>query len=266
MTGSFVCRRSLAALIATLTLFFLTSASAQTYPGPQPVPLPPAVVAPVDTPYPGTLSLMVDLTNVSDRILNVHESIPVKAGDMVLLYPQWLPGTHSPSNSIGNLAGLVLTANGKRVDWVRDRVNMWAFHVNVPRGTTTLDADFQYLGPIDPRRGRISDKFADVTWNSVLLYPAGHFSRRITFSTSLKMPEGWKFASALAVASQDGNVVHFKDTTLNTLIDSPLYAGVNFKRVDIQAARIIRSSSTSLPTSRTTSRSLPKNSSTIRTL
>ncbi len=235
MTGSFVCRRSLAALIATLTLFFISSASAQTYPGPQPVPLPPAVVAPVDTPYPGTLSLMVDLTNVSDRILNVHETIPVKAGDMVLLYPQWLPGTHSPSNSIGNLAGLVLTANGKRVDWVRDRVNMWAFHVNVPRGTTTLDADFQYLGPIDPRRGRISDKFADVTWNSVLLYPAGHFSRRITFSTSLKMPEGWKFASALAVASQDGNVVHFKDTTLNTLIDSPLYAGVNFKRVDISS-------------------------------
>lgn len=235
MTGSFVCRRSLAALIATLTLFFISSASAQTYPGPQPVPLPPAVVAPADTPYPGTLSLMVDLTNVSDRILNVHESIPVKAGDMVLLYPQWLPGTHSPSNSIGNLAGLVLTANGKRVDWVRDRVNMWAFHVNVPRGTTTLDADFQYLGPIDPRRGRISDKFADVTWNSVLLYPAGHFSRRITVSTSLKMPEGWKFASALAVASQDGNVVHFKDTTLNTLIDSPLYAGVNFKRVDISS-------------------------------
>jgi len=236
MTVPVVCRRSAAALLAALILLFLVpAASAQNYPGPQPVPLPPPVVAPADTPYPGTLALMVDVTNVSDRILSVHETIPVKAGDMVLLYPQWLPGTHSPSNSIGNLAGLVLTANGTRVPWVRDRVNMWAFHVNIPHGVTSLEADFQYLGPIDPHRGRISNKFADVTWNSVLLYPAGHFSRRITFSTSLKMPDGWKFACALEVASQEGNVVHFKDTTLNTLIDSPLYAGVNFKRVDISS-------------------------------
>jgi predicted metalloprotease with PDZ domain len=49
------------------------------------------------------------------------------------------------------------------------------------------------------------------------------------------MPEGWKFACALEVKSQDGSVVQFKDTTLNTLIDSPLYAGVNFKRVDLSS-------------------------------
>ena len=33
--------------------------------------------------------------------------------------------------------------------------------------------------------------------------------------------------------SQNGNLVQFKETTLNTLIDSPLYAGANFKRVDL---------------------------------
>ncbi len=197
------------------------------------MPLPPAVAAPADTPYPGTIALVVDVTNVNDRVLNVQETIPVKAGNLTLLYPEWLPGTHSPSNPIVELAGLVITANGKRVDWVRDRVNMYAFHIAVPPGTTALDVNFQYLGPLKPQQGRISSKFADVTWNSVLLYPAGYFSRRIQFSTSIRLPEGWKFASALEVKSQEGNLVQFKETTLNTLIDSPLYAGVNYKRVDL---------------------------------
>jgi predicted metalloprotease with PDZ domain len=227
--------RSAAALLAAVCVALTTAVYAQDSPGPQPVPLPPPIVAPADTPYPGTISLVVDLTNVNDRVLNVQETIPVKAGEMVLLYPEWLPGTHSPSNAIADLAGLVVTANGKRIDWVRDRVNMYAFHINVPQGATTLEVNFQYLAPIDPKQGRIWSKFADVTWNSVLLYPAGYFSRRIGFSTALRLPQGWKFACALEVKSQDGNLVQFKDTTLNTLIDSPLYAGVNFKRVDISS-------------------------------
>jgi predicted metalloprotease with PDZ domain len=209
------------------------SGFAQKSPGPQPAPLPPPIPAPVDQPYAGTLSLHVDLTNVHSRILTVHETIPVKPGPITLLYPQWLPGTHSPSNAVSDLAGLVITADGKTIPWMRDRVDMWAFHVDVPKAVTVLEINFQYLAPIRPQQGRISDKIADVTWNSVLLYPAGYFSRRIAFSTELRLPDGWKFACALEVKSQNGNVVQFKDTTLNTLIDSPLYAGVNFKRVDL---------------------------------
>jgi predicted metalloprotease with PDZ domain len=235
VTFSFLSRRGAAALLAgfATAVLALAPAYAQSSAGPQPAPLPPPIIAPADTPYPGTLTLMVDATNVNDRIFNVHETIPVKAGKLVLLYPEWLPGAHSPANPVVNLAGLVLTANGNRVDWVRDQVNMYAFHVNVPKGVTSLEANFQYLAPINPKQGRISSNFADVTWISTLLYPAGYFSRRITFSPSIRLPEGWKFACALETKSQDGNLVEFKDTTLNTLIDSPLYAGVNFKRVDM---------------------------------
>src|SRR5580700_397261 len=139
-----------------LAFAFACSTSAQNSAGPQPVPLAAPVPAPVDTPYPGTISLSVDLTNVNDRILNVHETIPVKsAGQITLLYPQWLPGTHSPSNSIAIMAGLVVTANGKRLSWLRDRVDMWAFHIDVPAGATALDLTFQYLSPINPEQGRI---------------------------------------------------------------------------------------------------------------
>jgi predicted metalloprotease with PDZ domain len=218
---------------AAVLLAVAGGAHGQTSPGPQPVPLPPPVPAPVDQAYAGTISLSVDLTNVNDRVLNVREIIPVKTGPMILLYPQWLPGNHAPSNSVQDLAGLVITANGERIPWVRDRVNMWAFHVDVPKGATSLELGFQYLAPIRPQQGRISTKIADLTWNSVLIYPAGYFSRRIQFAPELRLPEGWKFATALEVKSESGNTVQFKEVPLNTLIDSPLYAGLNYKRVDL---------------------------------
>jgi predicted metalloprotease with PDZ domain len=195
--------------------------------------MPAPIAAPADKPYPGTISLAVDVTNITDRVLEVHESIPVKGRDVTLLYPEWLPGAHSPAIPVDALAGLVVTANGKRVPWVRDKVNMHAFHVEELPDATTLDLNFQYLAPIDPKRGRISATFADVTWESVLLYPAGYFSRDIKFEPSLRLPEGWRFACALEVKSKSGSLVQFKETTLNTLVDSPLYAGANFKRVDL---------------------------------
>jgi predicted metalloprotease with PDZ domain len=226
-------RKGALAVFAAVCVALPTTLYAQNSSGPQPVPLPPPVVAPADTPYPATISLFVDLTNIPGRVLKVKETIPVKGRELTLLYPEWLPGTHSPSNPLSELAGLMVTANGKPVAWVRDRVNLHAFHVDVPRDTATLEINFQFLAPLDPKRGRISSKFADLTWNSVLLYPAGYFSRDIKFGAALRLPEGWKFACALDVKSENGNLVEFQDTTLNTLVDSPLYAGAHFKRLDL---------------------------------
>src|SRR5271157_4157992 len=145
MPHSFFHRRDAAVVFAALCIALTATVHAQNSPGPQPVPPPPPIVAPADTPYPGTISLLVDVTNVADRILNVHETIPIKGRDVTLLYPEWLPGTHSPSNPIDELAGLVVTANGKRIAWLRDRVDMYAFHVEAPKDATALDVNFQYL-------------------------------------------------------------------------------------------------------------------------
>ena len=241
MSRPFLARRPFAFLISTLFILASTAAfaqkpsAAQKSAGPQPAPLPPPIAAPVDTPYPGTITLNVDATNVGARIFNVHETIPVKGRSVTLLYPAWIPGTHSPSNAVLNMAGLVITSGGSRIAWERDRVQMSAFHVDLPPGVSSLDVNFQFLAPIDPKRGRISSSFADITWQSVLLYPAGYFSRDIKFSPTLRLPDGWKFACALDPKSQSGSEVSFKDTTLNTLIDSPLYAGLNFKRVDLSS-------------------------------
>ncbi|MGC2389679.1 MAG: hypothetical protein WA621_09795 [Candidatus Acidiferrum sp.] len=222
-------------LFAALFLSQAPDMVAQNYPGPEPVPMPPVVAAPADTPYPGTISLLVDLTDVTHRVMNVQETIPVEGDELTLLYPEWLPGNHSPTGPISKLAGLEMSAQGKRIAWVRDRVNVFAFHVRVPAGARSVEVNFQFLAPVQKKEGRISfsSKIVDLSWNSVVLYPAGHFSRRVHFTPSIRLPEGWKFATALETSSQDGNLVHFKETTLNTLVDSPIYAGVNYERVDL---------------------------------
>ena len=47
------------------------------------------------------------------------------------------------------------------------------------------------------------------------------------------MPHGWKFATAMEVASRSGDVIHFKPMSFNNFIDSPLIAGAYFRRVDL---------------------------------
>ena len=218
---------------------FTCCALAQTEPQaqPQPVPMPPPIVAPLDKPYVGPIALTVDLTNIVDRVEKVHEEIPVEPGakEMVLLYPEWLPGDHEPGGPIESLGGIVTMVDGQRVQWVRDRVNVYALHVPLVAGAKTVGLDFDYLSPIKPSAGRIeiSDAIADLEWNEVVMYPAGYFSRDIPVDTTLKLPSSWKYATALETASDQGDTIKFQQTTLNTLVDSPLYAGLYFKRVDL---------------------------------
>lgn len=218
-----------------LLLLAISVAYPQGSPGPEPAPLPAPIAAPQDVPYLGTIHLSVDLTDVERRIIDVHETVPVQAGPLTLLYPKWIPGNHSPTGPISKIAGLVVTANAKRLDWVRDPIDVYAFHIEIPTGVNALDVAFQFLAPIRSKQGRvsISSKIADLAWNTVVLYPAGYFSRRIHVAANIKLPPDWKFSTALQTSSREGSVIHFKETTLNTLVDSPLYAGINFKRVDL---------------------------------
>lgn len=227
-------------LVASLSLCAVVTISAQTVkapPLPQPVPMPPAIAAPVDQPYAGPLRLEVDVTNVVDRVAHVREEIPVppNAKELVLLYPQWIPGNHSPTGPISRIAGIVTSVGGTRVQWTRDPINVYAFHVPLAAGGGTVSLQFDYLSPMKATEGRIerSDAILDLQWNEVVLYPAGFFSRDIPLDVTLKLPRGWKYATALETASVDGSTLTFKRTTLNTLLDSPLYAGTHFKQVDL---------------------------------
>ncbi|MBS0582337.1 MAG: M61 family metallopeptidase [Proteobacteria bacterium] len=195
-----------------------------------------AVPAPADTPYAGTLKLHVDATDLDHRVFRVREEIPAAPGALTLLYPQWLPGNHAPRGPIDKFAGLVLRANGKVLPWRRDPENVYAFHVDVPDGASAIEAEFQYLSPLDPGQGRVvmTPDMLHLQWNAVALYPAGHDASRIRIAASAALPAGWEFATALERdgAAGDGKIA-FKQVDFATLVDSPMYAGRYFKRIDL---------------------------------
>jgi predicted metalloprotease with PDZ domain len=188
-----------------------------------------------DVAYPGSLTLKVDLADLDRRIFNVHETIPVKPGPLTLLYPEWLPGNHAPRGPIDGLAGLIMTAGGHPVEWVRDPVNVYAFHVQVPAGVTRLDLEFDFASPLVRDQGRtvVTPDMVGLQWNTVVLYPAGFYVSRITVAPTITLPEGWELAGALDVDSRHGATVRFKPTTLEILVDSPLFAGRYFRSLDL---------------------------------
>ena len=211
----------------------ILSANGQT--PPQPLPLPPAVEAPRDTHYPGAITLAVDATDITRHIFKIKEQIPVHSGEVTLLYPQWLPGNHSPTGRIDAVAGLIIKANGKRVEWIRDPVNVFAFHVAVPAGADNLDIEFQFLTSGTGNEGRVvmTPEMLNLQWNAVALYPAGYFTRQIDFNASVTLPKGWQFGVALETASSSGDTTTFKTVPFETLVDSPMFAGKYFKRFDL---------------------------------
>ncbi|MGH8122847.1 MAG: M61 family metallopeptidase, partial [Rudaea sp.] len=220
-------RRTLAHVAVALSLALAASAvSAQD--GSAQVP------PPRDTPYAGTIAIHVDASDTAQGIFRVHETIPVTAGALTLLYPQWIPGDHSPTGPISMLAGLRLSVNGKPLAWTRDKYNVYAFRLEVPAGVATLDVNFQYLsGRTDSEGLEITERMMDMEWSKVTLYPAGYFSRGITFAPSVTLAHGWQLGTALETSSQSGDTIAFKPVTFNTLVDSPIYAGQYFKRVDL---------------------------------
>lgn len=210
---------------AVAAFAFVAAAQAQ--------PLPPTG----DAPYPGTITLAVDATDLERKIFRVRQTLPVRPGPLVLYYPRWLPGSHSPRGNVSQLAGLRITGAGQVIPWKRNTVEVHAFHLDVPAGVASLEIEFDFLSPVDGEGTRLvmTPEILGLQWNAVTLYPAGHAASRIQVAPRLTLPEGWQLGSALQVDSRRGATVQFKPVSLETLIDSPVFAGRYFKRVDLDS-------------------------------
>lgn len=194
-----------------------------------------AISSAKDIPYPGEISLAVDATDVDRRIVHVHETMSGVNPRTVLFYPKWLPGEHAPGGTIERVAGLRISAQGAPLEWTRDPADVFAFRVSVPARIRTIDIDFDYLSPTSRKIGEIefSPNLLLLEWNSLVMYPAGYFARRIPVRASVTLPDDWKFGSALDVAETSGPLTTFKPASLEVLIDSPVYAGRYSSRVDL---------------------------------
>jgi predicted metalloprotease with PDZ domain len=169
------------------------------------------------------VTLVVDASRAGDGFLTVHERIPAAPGDFTIVYPQWIPGEHGPTGPLNDLAALRISAGGQPLDWRRDTVDMYAFHVNVPAASQAIDVDFDVLMNA-PGDVTSTHAVAILNWNRALLYQDGVDSHHYFVRPSILLPAGWEYGTALR-GLQTGARVDFGTTALNMLVDSPLDMG-----------------------------------------
>ncbi|HEY1679489.1 MAG TPA: M61 family peptidase [Candidatus Sulfotelmatobacter sp.] len=184
------------------------------------------------------VTLSVDATSAPRKIFHATFKLPATPGTLTLYYPKWIPGEHAPDGPVVDLAGLKFWANGKLLKWRRDTLDGYTINVEVPAGATEVSGELDFLSPATFEGGfsagsSATDKLAVISWNQVLLYPKGWKSDDISFTASLKIPDGWKFGTPLPVASQSGNEIHFSPVSLTTLVDSPVITGEFLKVVPL---------------------------------
>lgn len=182
------------------------------------------------------IRLHVDLTDAPRNIYHAHLQIPVRAGEISLIFPKWIPGNHRPSGPLAGLTGIRMEAAGHPLAWERDAVDMYEFHVAVPSGVQVLDVSLDAITSQDSAGGggpAASSNILDLNWNAVLLYPKGARSDDVSFEPSITLPAGWKFGTALPEPRVSGDDVEFAPVSLTTLIDSPVIAGLHYRKIDL---------------------------------
>lgn len=185
------------------------------------------------------ITLEVDARDAGRHWLHVREVLPAKSGAFALSFPRWLPGEHAPTAPAEEVTGLVITAAGARLPWRRDDVDMSTVRVTVPRGAASLEVAFDFLLTDDTggysSGASATEQLLLLSWNQVVLYPAGARSDDVTCRASLLLPEGWQHGTALTLAASDGGRLRFAECSLTTLVDSPVLAGRFFRRVDLSS-------------------------------
>ena len=190
-----------------------------------------AVPAVAGTAAPKTpIRMVADLTDAPRKLFHAEIDLPVTEGPLTLTTPKWIPGHHMPSGPVEAITGVVFTANGERLEWRRDDVDLYQFHLTVPKGVTALHAHLDCIVT-----SRISQKLAALEWESLLLYPAGVPVRQIAIEPAVKVPAGWGIGTALEHVGGDaypvpaaGATVRFAATNVEQLEDSPVITGAYF--------------------------------------
>ncbi len=182
--------------------------------------------------------ITADLSDAPRKLYHAEIDLPVTAGPLVLTTPKWIPGNHRPTGPVDEITGVVFTANGQPIQWRRDDVDLYEFHLVVPNGVSTIHA---HLDCIVTRR--VSQKLAVLEWEKLLLYPANTPVRDIPVQPSLMVPAGWGIGTALTPIGagsypvpQAGSTTHYAVTNVEQLQDSPVITGEYFHEFPLAPA------------------------------
>jgi predicted metalloprotease with PDZ domain len=193
-------------------------------------------------------TVAVDAREAPRGIMSAHLELPVTAGPLTLVYPKWLPGRHSPAGPLTSLAGPRFMADGRVLPWRRDSVDLYAFHLDIPSGVSRLAVDLEIdtaaapdgtvQGVESPRQA--TESLLILEWNQLVLYPQGTRADDLPYRASVRLPDGWKFASALETTSSGAGSAAFAPVSLTTLIDSTLLAGRYLRDIALGGAPPVR--------------------------
>jgi len=187
------------------------------------------------------IQIVADLSDAPRKLYHAEVDIPVTEGPITLTTPKWIPGTHGPNGPVNSITGVVFSANGQTIPWRRDDVDLFQFHLNIPKGVTTLHAHLDCIVT-----ARVTQKIAVLEWEKLLLYPANTPVRDIAIQPSVKVLAGWGVGTALTPIGGGGiggsltdgrsanphpvsiEVTNFAVTNVEQLEDSPILAGQYF--------------------------------------
>jgi len=179
--------------------------------------------------------ISVDATDAARNFIHAKVTIPVQAGPVTIVYPKWIPGNHRPTGPIANLTGVHFKAGNQDLEWQRDLVDMYAFHLQIPQGTHEIEASLDLLS-YNGKSSLASSKVIDLLWNQVVFYPQGVASDAVQVTASIRLPEGWKYGTALTPAHESGSTAEFQPVSLTRLVDSPLIAGQYYRQIQLSPA------------------------------
>jgi predicted metalloprotease with PDZ domain len=150
------------------------------------------------------------------------------------------------------MAGLRLeTPDGKPLPWRRDENDVFRVECNVPDGVHEIVARLDLIcsGPAVEAAGHLSygnNSVGMINWSNCLLYPDGPSCDDTMVQLSLRLPRGWRFATALEsdqasdvrnqTPAADGRA-DFKTVSLRDLVDNPLIAGEHLRTIPLEAGK-----------------------------
>jgi predicted metalloprotease with PDZ domain len=186
------------------------------------------------------LYVRIDAREVTSKRIHTDLTLAVRPGPLTLVYAKWMPGEHGPTGPLESMIGLEIKANGARLSWSRDPLDMYARRVVVPPGIRQLDVSME-SGLATEGTGftaapTSSAQLAVLSWNEFLLFPKGVDADKVSVGATIIAPAGWTVVCALESQAKAGGTYEFEASTLSRLIDSPVQMGLYAKLVELKGS------------------------------
>jgi len=193
-------------------------------------------------PQPTTIGVEVDLRDLPRRLVHSTIQIPCTPGrELAIWHPKWIPGTHEPCGSIENTAGLrILSSDGAAIPWRRDELDLYRIVFKAPPGVSSVrvaldticnQATIEASGHLTYGNTLVGV----VNWSTCILYPEGPTAAETTVGLSARLPEKWKYATALKSEGVKDGLIRFAPASLVDVIDSPMIAGEHLRTIKLEA-------------------------------